>query len=72
MGKVLLILSKSSKQITRLSVSESITSLLGILGIYSFIFGTLERNLKIPFPIQKTNLPYIVHKAQAFRCCLCS
>ena len=50
-GKVLLLLSKSSKQIIRLSVSESITSLLGISGIYSFIFGTLKRNLKIPFPI---------------------
>ena len=50
MGKVLLLLSKSSKQITRLSVSDPITSLLGISGIYSFIFGTLKTNFKIPFP----------------------
>ena len=50
MGKVLLILSKSSKQITRLFVPESITSLLGISGIYSFILGILKKSLKIAFP----------------------
>ena len=51
MGKVLLLLSKSSKQITRLSVSDPITSLLGNSGIYSFIFGILKSSFIAPFPL---------------------